>query len=431
MLPSTVMKFGGAALAKGADVRHVCEVIVDASSAPLVVVSAHEGVTAQLETCARRAAQGHLDTDALRIRHRGLLADLDLDPELLDRLFFELRRVLVGIRHRGMLLAEELDLVLSFGERFSARVVAAALRSVGAEATPVDAFDLGLTTDSCHGRARPLPGFEASLRESLRGVPGIAVVTGFLAKDGRGNLTTLGRNGSDLTASLLAVAAGAGRLVYFKNVPGILSADPRVVGEAWRVRELSLGQASELALHGAEVLHPRALEPLVGGSLEVEVRDIGRPDQVGTRVRGTGPSTGPVAVTGYPLLEGLRIQPGDGGSLQSLSALLHAHHVLPRVLSTSSQGVCVWAPGGGGLEAVAAELASRATPLEPAASAVLVGADPEVASEIFATLSAEGIRPDFAAFDARRASQLILVQPQRWADALRAMHGALLAPADA
>ncbi|MCB9914951.1 MAG: aspartate kinase [Planctomycetes bacterium] len=359
MLPTSVLKFGGAALADGKAVRRVCELVAAEPTAPVVVVSAHDGVTEQLEACARAAAAGRLDTDALRIRHRGLLRELELDPELVNRHFYELRQVLVAVRHKRVLLAEELDFVLSFGERLSARVVAAALRRRGLAATPVDAYDLGLTTDSCYGRARPLPGVEASLRESLRGIPGVPVVTGFLAKDGRGNLTTLGRNGSDLTASLLAHAVGAERLVFYKSVAGILSGDPGEVEGARLLAELTLDEAAELAFHGAEVLHPRALEPLGTAELVVELRDVARPELAGTRLVGRGVRAAAVAVTGHRDLEGLCVPAGDGSALNALFALLHAHHVLPRVLSTSAHGVRVWAPRGTGLEAVGLELSGR------------------------------------------------------------------------
>ncbi len=430
MLSPLVMKFGGAALGSGADVRHACGIVGAAGGRPIVVVSAHEGVTAQLEECARRAAGGTLDTDAVRIRHRGLLRELELDPELLNRHLFELRQILVGIRHKGVLLAEELDFVLSFGERLSARVVAAALRKAGLEGTPVDAFDLGLTTDSCHGRARPLPGVEASLRESLRGIPGIAVVTGFLAKDHRGNLTTMGRNGSDLTASLVAQAVGAERLVFYKNVAGILNGDPRVVDGARLLDELTLSEAAELAFHGATVLHPRALDPLVDAKLEVEVRHVNRPELCGSRIRGVGVRSEVVGVTGCAELEGLRVMSGDGGSLNALFALLHAHHVFPRVISTSSQGVRVWAPRGSGLDGVGLELSGRAEVLAPAASVVCVGGGAQGASAALACLEAAGLAPRFAAVGAERASQVFLFDVGSGAQAMRVLHKGLLASAE-
>ncbi len=426
MLPPLVMKFGGAALADGEAVRHACRIILEADRPPIVVVSAHEGVTAQLEQCARLAAAGTLDTDALRIRHRGLLRDVGLDPELLDRHLFELRQVLVGVRHKGVLLAEELDFVLSFGERLSARVVAAALREMGTEATPVDAFDLGLTTDSCYGRAQPLPGVEASLRESLRGIPGIAVVTGFLAKDDRGNLTTMGRNGSDLTAALVAQAVVAERLVYFKDVAGIMSGDPRRVQGTRLLGELSLSEAAELAFHGAGVLHPRALEPLRGSSVTVEVRHIARPSEPGTKISGTGVREEVVGVTGFAELEGIEVVSGDGGGLNALFALLHARHIHPRALASSAVGLRVWAPRGAGLEAVRIELSERATALPLAASVVVVGGGSEVGRRAATALARAGLEPRLALLGDEAPSQLFLFEVGAGPAAMQALHEALL-----
>ena len=426
MLPPLVMKFGGAALADGKAVLHACGIIRGADRPPIVVVSAHEGVTAQLEQCARQAAAGTLDTDAVRIRHRGLLRELELDPELLDRHFFELRQVLVGVRHKGVLLAEELDFVLSFGERLSARVVAAALRKLGSEATPVDAFDLGLTTDSCYGRAQPLPGVEASLRESLRGIPGLAVVTGFLAKDDRGNLTTMGRNGSDLTAALVAQAVGAERLVYYKDVAGIMSGDPRRVQGTQLLVELSLSEAAELAFHGAGVLHPRALEPLRGSEVTVEVRHIARPDQPGTRILGTGLRDRVIGVTGFAELEGIEVESGDGGGLNALFALLHARHIHPRAVASSAIGLCVWAPRGAGLDAVRLELSGRARSLGLSSSVVIVGGGSEAGRRGAEALARAGIEPQLEVLGGSTASQLFLLDVEGGPRAMQVLHAELL-----
>ncbi|HIG12301.1 MAG TPA: aspartate kinase [Planctomycetes bacterium] len=431
-LSPLVIKFGGAALADGGGVGKVCDVIEGAGERVIVVVSAHKGVTALLEECAKKAAGGSLDTDEVRVRHRGLLRELGLNPEFLDRHLFELRQILVGIRHKGVLLAGELDFVLSFGERLSARVVAAVLQGRGKEATPVDAYDLGLTTDSCYGKARPLPGVAASLRESLAGIPGVPVVTGFLAKDGGGNLTTLGRNGSDLTAALVAAAVGAQRLVFFKSVKGIMSADPRVVKGTHLLEELSLMEAAELAFHGADVLHPRALEPLLhsrqqGCEISVEVRDIGRPEVCGTRIGGVGRGTNVVGVTGCSRLEGLRVKSGAGGGLGALFALMHAHHVLPRVLSTSAEGVCVWAPEGAGLDGVGLELREQAQVLAPVASVAVVGGGAKAGAEAQRLLAQAGLDVSFAALGDDRASGVFLFEPGQGARAMAVVHRGLFA----
>jgi aspartokinase len=144
---------------------------------------------------AREAAEGEVDRDRVRIRHRSLLRELRLDSELLDRYFAELASILRGIAQQKRLSPDERDLVLSYGERMSARIVAHALKSQGVPATPVDAYDLGLISDSNHGAARPLLESRSRVRSALLGVPGVPVVTGS-CKDRHGNLTTLGRNGS-------------------------------------------------------------------------------------------------------------------------------------------------------------------------------------------------------------------------------------------
>ncbi len=306
MLLSTVFKFGGAALADGPGIRRAVEIVRahlerdgvqvghedpenesgGEKGAPgarlLVVVSAHAGVTDLLETVAQAAAEGHLEADRVRIRHRTLLSQLGLDPELLDRHLRELYAILGRIQKTGRVAPEERDYVLSFGERMSARIVARTLSEAGIPATPVDAWDLGLVTDSRHGQARPLDGLETAIREAVAAVPGVPVVTGFLAKDETGNLTTLGRNGSDLTASILAAAVGAGEIQYWKTVGGILTADPRLVPGAQVIERLSYAEAAEFALHGAEVLHPGAVEPALRAQVRVRVRSVLTPEEPGT-----------------------------------------------------------------------------------------------------------------------------------------------------
>ena len=282
-LPPLVMKFGGAALADGAGIRRVGAILAARGGPrPVVVVSAAAGVTELLLQVAQAAVEGRSELDRIRIRHRTLLSQCGLEQELLNRLLVEMASVLEGIRARNQISAAERDFVLSFGERMSARVVAAALRAGGSAATPVDAFDLGLLSDSNHGCAKPLPGNSAAIRRALRDVPGIPVVTGFVAKDTAGNLTTLGRNGSDLSASLLAEACGAHEVQFWKVVGGVMSADPTIVPEARGIDRLSYGEAAEYAFRGANVLHPLALEPLERAGIPARVLCLSEPDAPGT-----------------------------------------------------------------------------------------------------------------------------------------------------
>ena len=292
----TVMKFGGAALRDGAGVRRAVAIVDEHGGGdPVVVVSALEGVTDLLVQAARAAARGEVNVEAVRVRHRSVLRQLDADPERLDRYVRELTLLLDSISARRDLRAVELDHVLSFGERASARIVAGCFEAEGISATPVDSYDLGLTTDSNHGNARPLLGEHKKVKRSVEEIPGVPVVTGFLAKDRAGNLTTLGRNGSDLSAALLAEAIGAGAVEFWKGVPGILTADPHVVPDARPIERLSFADAEELGQLGARVLHPDAIAPAVRAGIEVRVRFVEDPTHSGTILTQEEEVAGPVA----------------------------------------------------------------------------------------------------------------------------------------
>ncbi len=291
-----MLKFGGAALRDGAAVRRACEVVrAHGGPDPLVVVSAHEGITRLLLRAAEEAAGGRVDSTAVRLRHRSILAQLALPPELLDRLLAELQTVLVHVAAERRSDRRRRDFVLSFGERMSARVVAAHLRSRGVHATPVDAFDLGLASETRGGLTLPSDGARERVRAAVGAVPGIPVVTGFLALDDEGHVTTLGRNGSDLTAVWLGAALGAREVHLWKEVDAICSADPRIVPAARPLPRLSYQAAAELALHGADVLHPAAMEPARRADLVVRVRSIADPEAPGTTI-GPGSGDDPLAL---------------------------------------------------------------------------------------------------------------------------------------
>jgi len=293
----TVLKFGGAALADGEGVRRAAELLLEWGGArPVAVVSALGGVTAQLERAARAAAEGRVDLRPVRLRHRAVLSQLRLDSELCDRHLAGLATILAALAERRRLSDSERDGALSFGERMSARIVAAHLRERGVEATPVDAYDLGLESDDNHGRARPLAGTEATIRRSLATVPGIPVVTGFVAVARTGALTTLGRNGSDLTAALLGAAIGAREVCFWKSVAGVMTADPAVVPSARPLARMSYADAAELARAGAGILHPSTLDPLEAAGIPARVRDVAHPAAPGTLIAAGAPAADPVAI---------------------------------------------------------------------------------------------------------------------------------------
>jgi aspartate kinase len=284
-----VMKFGGTSVGSAPSIRNVHTIVarqVD-SSRPLVVVSALAGVTDLLVDLARRAPIGDGIGAALaRLvdRHRDVLGELDLATDLLDPLFVDLSDLTRGMKLVGEASPRAVDALLSFGERCSARLVAAFFNAQGLRARAVDAFDLGLRTDSNFGRARPLPDDGRIARAVATHPDEVLVVTGFIARDEQGNLTTLGRNGSDYSAALLGNALSADEIQIWKDVDGVMTADPKMVENARPIPVMSFDEASELAYYGGKVLHPAAIQPAMEKSIPVRVLNTSQPDSPGTLI---------------------------------------------------------------------------------------------------------------------------------------------------
>jgi aspartokinase/homoserine dehydrogenase 1 len=295
-----VHKFGGASLADSAAVRHAVDIIRRHAPEPtVVVVSAMAGTTDALLGVAQQAGAGESRTVAaliarLRSRHAEVARSLlpagrgraDMLAYIGD-VFEELEALAQGLRLLRELTPRTADYLASRGERLSARLVAAALEATGTKAKYVDALDL-VHTDGAFGQAAPdFDRTDRSVQRALapllaRGI--LPVVPGFIGATPDGDVATLGRGGSDLTATLLARGLGAGRVSLWKDVPGLLTADPRVVPDARVIPQLHAREAAELAYYGAKVLHPRALIPVTGRRIPVYVRPFGDPDAAGTEV---------------------------------------------------------------------------------------------------------------------------------------------------
>lgn len=282
------MKFGGSSLADATSVRRVVELVASVrQERPVVVVSAHAGVTDALLALARRAAAGaaagEVEPRDVERRHREILRDLGLDADLLDPLLRELTDLLRGIRLVGERTARLEDHVVSFGERCSSRVVAAALCAHGVPAVARDAWDVGLRTDSAFGRARPLPD-DGRIGAAIAACEGVPVVTGFLGKDDLGNVTTLGRNGSDFSAAWLGAALRVREIQIWKDVDGVRTADPRLCPDALPVVEMTFDEAAELSAFGSRVLHPATMAPARLAGIPVRVANTRSPAAPGTRI---------------------------------------------------------------------------------------------------------------------------------------------------
>ncbi|MEM0961457.1 MAG: bifunctional aspartate kinase/homoserine dehydrogenase I [Bacteroidota bacterium] len=300
--PIHVAKFGGTSVGTPDRVRRVVELAMgDASGHRRVVVSsAFGGVTdrllAAIDAAVARTGEHRQILREVRERHEAALASLarDEDRESLRQqqaaLFTEIGELLHGVSLLRECSARFRDAIVSAGERASVPLVAAAFRSVGHEAVALDATAFVRTDDAFGEAAVDFATTRQRVRAVMEDVPedAVAVVTGFVASTADGVTTTLGRSGSDYTATILADALDAAACVIWTDVDGVLSADPRVVSDAYSLPRLSYAEAAELAHFGAKVLHPRTMRPLVRCGIPLQIKNTLRPEAPGTEIGPAG-----------------------------------------------------------------------------------------------------------------------------------------------
>ncbi len=290
-----VMKFGGTSVAGAARMGNAAALAAREARQGhqvVVVTSAMAGTTDGLLGAAERAAAGDLpaalrEVERLARRHRRTLQELSLPEGEVRELAAHLRRGVGEVRAflRSLAVLGELtprarDALVSWGERWAAPLLAAALRREGVPARAVVATEV-VVTDGRHGGATPDP--EATrvrarrILEPLLAAGTVPVVTGYLGATPEGRITTLGRGGSDYSATLLGAALEADEVWIWTDVPGVMTADPRIVPEARTLPRLSYAEAAELAYFGAKVLHPRTLLPVLEPGIPVRVRSTFQP----------------------------------------------------------------------------------------------------------------------------------------------------------
>lgn len=274
-----VMKFGGSSVANAERIRHVASIIkAYQDKRPVVVLSAMGDTTDHLLEAADKAVLGEVDVAGVAKLHEETAAELGIKIETIQALLTELKQLLTGISMLKEISKRSRDYLVSFGERMSVRMMAAFLESQGIPAKFYDAWDIGIVSDSNYMSAELLEEVWDNIPQHLSAYKNaendeIPIVTGFIAKDKKGNITTLGRGGSDLTATMIGAAMGADEVQTWKDVDGILTTDPRVVKEAKPVPEVTYEEAQELAMFGAQVLHPRSMLPVRKTGTPVRVKN--------------------------------------------------------------------------------------------------------------------------------------------------------------
>jgi aspartate kinase len=315
-----VMKFGGTSVEDAAAIRRTAGIVagrVSRGLQPVVVVSAMAKVTDLLVSAAATAARGDRAsalaiTERLRIRHQDTATQLAMGSALkedpmaatkpdaalsethawMEAEFDGLDEILRGLAVVGELTPRISDMVVSYGERISSRMIAEAFVRCGLNAVHIDARQ-SIVTDAQYGKAVPQDAaIEQRLKQNV--VPHLAenrvpVMGGFIGSTEQGVTTTLGRGGSDFTAALVGGGIDAGGIEIWTDVNGIMTADPRVCPDALRVKTISFEEAAELAYFGAKVLHPATILPAVKKNIPVFVLNSRNPENGGTRITALAP----------------------------------------------------------------------------------------------------------------------------------------------
>lgn len=287
-----VMKFGGTAVDSGKKIVHIANLIKsyhDKGNEIIGVFSAVTGMTDEIlnvseyilkrdkkkiEDFIKMTRAIHVDIIQNCIRNKNYKAKaLQVVEVLLD----EMENILNGIVLLTEVTEKAMDYLLSFGERLLTPIVSYSLLDKGLDSVYLTGKEAGILTDSKFGQARPLIDttkirvkyhIDPILKENK-----IPVITGFIGADQNGNITTLGRSGSDYTATIIAVCIQADEVWLWTDVNGLMTADPQIVKEAKVLKEVSFAEAIELSLFGAKYMHPRALEPVMDTKIPIRIRN--------------------------------------------------------------------------------------------------------------------------------------------------------------
>ena len=298
-----VMKFGGSCVKDGASIRRSAEIVRDyvrRGCRLVVVVSAMAGVTDGILEALRHAEEGREDEassfiEGLRRQHEKACEQAIKSEELREEVWKkeseeidELGKLLSVVAYLKEVTPRVEDYALSFGERLSTRIFWASLLDQGVKAEYLRGWEAGIITTDDFGSAKPLTTITyQEVRKKLnplleKGV--VPVVTGFVAATPDGVITTLGRGGSDYTATIIGGALKVDEIILWKDVDGVMTADPKLVPDAKPIPRMSYDEVVELAYFGAKVIHPSALEPAAKENVPIRVKNFYNPSVKGTLI---------------------------------------------------------------------------------------------------------------------------------------------------
>lgn len=295
-----VMKFGGSSVASAERMKEVADLILSfPDENPVVVLSAMGKTTNNLLNAGEKAvscgvskASDIPELSLIKDLHVRTVRELGVDISVISSHLEELEQLLKGIAMMKELTLRTKDYLVSFGECMSTRIFTAYMNKIGIKARQYDAFASGFITTDDFTNADVLeatyPALAKRLHDDWVADPAIPIVTGFLGKGCKsGAITTLGRGGSDLTATTIGKALGLREIQVWKDVDGVLTCDPTIYPRAQPVPYLTFDEAAELAYFGAQVLHPQSMRPAREGDVPVRVKNSYNPKAPGTIINRT------------------------------------------------------------------------------------------------------------------------------------------------
>ncbi len=392
-----IIKFGGTSVEDAKAISNAVEIISrQRSRQPVVVVSAIAGATNTLVSAARLALEGDLgkataELNALLERHVLILENVVDDRPTVQQLILEFRRRFDEIKNLcqaiavlGELTPRSLDAIASVGERLSSLIIARAMAERKLPAELVDARSF-MVTDDHFTRAAPLvrPTGEKARTLLLPHVnTGKIIVTqGYIGATAAGVTTTLGRGGSDFSASIIGAALAAEEIQIWTDVDGVMTADPRIAPAAKKLKVISFREASELAYFGAKVLHPSTILPAVEKNIPVIVLNSRRPHATGTRIVADPPKSN-AAVKSIASKGGITVINIQSsrmlmayGFLSSIFSIFQKHQTAVDLVSTSEVAVSLTIDNPSRLEQIVADLkeVAEVTALDKKAIVCVVG----------------------------------------------------------
>lgn len=437
-----VMKFGGSSVANAERIRNVASIIQNfADKRPAVVLSAMGDTTDHLLDAADLAVNGKVDIEKIEKLHFDTAKELGIDVPAVKELLDELKTLLTGISMLHELTKRTRDYLVSFGERLSVRMMAAYLQKQGTSAKFYDAWDIGMVSDSNYMNAELLDEVWENIPKALNDFKSgkqkeIPIVTGFIAKDKKGVITTLGRGGSDLSATMIGSAMRADEIQTWKDVDGILTADPRVVKNARLVPEVTYEEAQELAMFGSQVLHPRSMVPCRKTGTTVRVKNSYNIKSEGTVIveKHTKSTPRVTAITSVKNVDLIDIQSnnmyGACGFLAHVFNQFLKWNVSVDVIATSEVSVSLTVNGKSDLGGLVEDLqkASEVT-VKKDKSIVTIICDAAHSSSIladaFSALSKANINVQMISQGASKVNISFLVENSEANDVVKILHEAL------